>query len=521
MRLHDYLIYHASVRPGGEFAVQGDRRLTYAEGAAGAHRVANALVAAGLEDGDRIAILSKNSIEYVLLYFGASEAGVVPVPLNYRLAPPEWRYIIEDAGARLVIAAAEFTEGVDGVRDGLSADAFWAIGAEGTAGWEDFAACTAAQPATPPDRLIMPSHDAYQMYTSGTTGRPRGAVLTHHAVSSNIAQMMTAALGIEPDRRSLIVAPMYHAAAGIIAFSTVASGGSLYLQEDFVPTEAVRALDEEGIALTLLVPAMIQACLVAVPDIAAREFRDLRTVAYGASPIAGETLRAAARAFKCDLVQGYGMTEATAVITLLSAEDHERALRDEPGLLLAAGKPVLGTELRIVDEDDQPLPAGAVGEIVARGPQLMRGYWELPDESAEALRGGWLHTGDAGRLDEAGYLYIQDRVKDMIVSGGENVYPNTVEQVLFEHPAVADVAVIGVPDDQWGETVKAIVVLRPEAGATEAELIRFCEGRLGGFERPHSIDFVDALPRNPSGKVLKRELREPYWVGQVRRVSGV
>jgi acyl-CoA synthetase (AMP-forming)/AMP-acid ligase II len=266
---------------------------------------------------------------------------------------------------------------------------------------------------------------------------------------------------------------------------------------------------------------MIQALLVMVPDVAERKYEQLRQITYGASPIAEQTLRRAMEVFKCDFAQGYGMTETTAVLTYLFPEDHKRAVREEPGLLLSAGRPVVGTDVRVVDDDDQPVPTGEIGEIIARGPQLMRGYWNLADESAHALRGGWMHTGDAGTMDERGYIYIQDRVKDMIVSGGENVYPRVVEDVLFQHPAIADAAVIGVPDEQWGETVKAVVVLKEGASATDEEIIDFCRGRLGGFERPRSVDFIAVLPRNPSGKVLKRELREPYWKGHGRRVAGV
>jgi acyl-CoA synthetase (AMP-forming)/AMP-acid ligase II len=294
----------------------------------------------------------------------------------------------------------------------------------------------------------------------------------------------------------------------------------LYIQGDFMPAEVVRALHEERIVYATLVPAMIQACLVTVPHVAESHYPDLRLIGYGASPIAEQTLRRAIEVFKCDFVQAYGMTETTAVLTCLSPADHQRALTEKPALLLSAGRPVIGTEVCVVDEHDRPLPHGTIGEIIARGPQLMRGYWNRPEESAAALRGGWMHSGDAGIIDDEGYVYIQDRVKDMLVSGGENIYPRVVEEVLFQHPAIADAAVIGVPDAQWGETVKAIVVLRQGARATGEEIIDFCRSKLGGFERPRSVDFVEALPRNPSGKVLKRVLREPYWVGHQRHVGG-
>jgi fatty-acyl-CoA synthase len=304
-----------------------------------------------------------------------------------------------------------------------------------------------------------------------------------------------------------------------MTFSTLWFGGSMWIEEDFHPLHAVRAMSEERIGRALLVPAMIQACLVMVPDVAQRKYDALRYIVYGASPISEATLRQAMEVFGCEFLQGYGMTETTAAVTYLLPSDHHRALRDKPELLLSAGRAMVGTEVRVVDANDQDVPLGEVGEVIARGPQMMRGYWNLEEASREALRGGWMHTGDAGRMDAEGYLYISDRVKDMIVSGGENVYPREVEEVLFQHAAIADVAVIGVPDEKWGETVKAIVVVRDGAAVSAEEVLAHCHGKLAGYKRPRSVDFVAALPRNPSGKVLKRELREPYWVGHTRRVS--
>ena len=518
MRLHDYLEYWARVRPEAAFAVMGDQRLSYAEADAGANRIANALVASGLEVGDRVAFLGQNSLEYVLFYYGCSKSGVVPVPLNYRLAPPEWQFIVADAGAKLLIAAGDFAAAIDGVRDELPSVKTWLALGDAPRGWDDWEGFLGSAPTTRPDREIDDECELYQMYTSGTTGRPKGAVLLQRAVCANLEQV-SKQFAITPGERSLIVAPLYHAAAGICTFATVASGGSLFVQEEFAPAAVVDALANEDISVALLVPAMIQFCLVAVPDVAERDYATLRLIIYGASAIAEQTLRDAVDAFGCDFIQAYGMTETTAVVTNLTPADHQRALCEKPELLLSAGRPVLATRIRVVDEDGEDVPVGEIGEILIHGPQLMRGYWKRDEANAEALRDGWMHTGDAGVLDEEGYLYVQDRVKDMIISGGENIYPREIEDVLYLHQQVAEAAVIGVPDEQWGESVKAVVVLKEGGDASAAELMEFCAGRLGGYKRPRSVDFIEALPRNLSGKVLKKDLREPYWQGKKRRVN--
>jgi acyl-CoA synthetase (AMP-forming)/AMP-acid ligase II len=521
MRLHDFLDYQARERSEAEFAIHGNRRITYGEALAETNRLANAFVSAGLQIGDRIVVLSKNSIEYILLYFAAAKAGVVPVPLNYRLTPAEWSYISNDSGAKLLLAGDEYTQAIGSIRSELkTVERFVAFDGPGASGWDDYHNWVDGQPTTPPDRLITPDYDLYQMYTSGTTGQPKGAVITHRAATWHTAQIALAH-DIHPGERVLVVAPVFHAAgASAAAFPCVYGGGCLYIQTDFKPVEVVRALSEERIGLAVFVPAMIQICLTEVPDVAQRRYDSLRLMHYGASPIAEQTLRRAMQVFQCDFSQGYGMTEMTAGISYLSSAAHRRALAEKPDLLLAAGRPLLGTEVRVVDPNDIPLPNGTIGEIIARGPQLMRGYWNQPEATAVTLRGGWMHTGDAGVLDDEGFLYIQDRIKDMIVSGGENVYPRAVEEILYQHPAIAEAAVIGVPDERWGETVKAVVVLGQGMTATAEEIIDFCRGKVAGFARPRSVDFIEALPRTPSGKVLKRVLREPYWAGQQRRVAG-
>jgi len=521
MRIYDYLDFFARETPDNDFALCAGGRLTYGEAAAETNRIAQALVADGIRPGERIAVLAKNCTEFVLLYHGAAKAGAVPVPLNYRLAPPEWKFLLEDSRARLVLARGEFVAAVDPLRAELPEVRRWvAIGATPPAGWQGWGDWLAPHPGSPAAVDVHDDADVYQMYTSGTTGRPKGAVLAHRAVMSNVLQIgCLPPVRLQPGDRYLIVAPVYHAAAAIASLFAVSQGATMVIHEDFVPGEVVRSLAEDRIAGTTLVPAMIQACLVMVPDVAKRSYDHLRYVIYGASPISAETLRRAMEVFGCRFVQGFGMTETTAALTILLPEDHERALREKPELLLSAGRPLPGTEVRVVGDDDQPLPHGTIGEIIGRGPQLMRGYWNMPEASAEALRGGWMHTGDAGVLDAEGFLYIQDRVKDMIVSGGENVYPREIENVLFQHPAVADAAVIGIPDEKWGEIAHAVVVLRDGQSATADELVAHCRSQLGGFKVPRSAHFVPALPRNPSGKVLKRELREPFWQGRSRRVG--
>ena len=516
MRLHDFFEYNARTRPQHPCMVDGERRLSYGEVRGEMNRLVNALRAAGLEPGDRFAYLSRNSADMAIAFLAASKSGCVALPLNWRLAPVEWRRIIVQAGARLVIAQAEFAPAFDQARAD-SPSAFYLIG-EGRRGWNDYRAWVGAQPDRAEGTRTGDDMPLYQMYTSGTTGEPKGAVLPQRSVLSNSIQTLAVF-----DRRfcaadrTLIVMPMFHAGASSFVIGTLVAGATMVIHRDF----NARALVDElaaGITIVNLVPAMIQMALL-VPDVAQRDYSRLHTMIYGASPIAEETLRQALQVFRCQFYQGYGQTEASACLTFLNNDDHARALRDKPELLLSAGRPIAGTEIRIVDGDGRDLPAGEVGEVIARGPQLMQGYWDKPAETAATLAGGWLRTGDAGRLDDEGYLYICDRVKDMIISGGENIYPREIENVLFEHAAVADAAVIGIPDAKYGETVLAVVVRRAGTEVSADDIVAHCRRSLGGYKLPRRVEFVATLPRNPSGKVLKKELRMPYWQNQKRNVS--
>jgi fatty-acyl-CoA synthase len=519
MLLHELFEYHARENPHGGGIRCGASEHTYAELEALANRLARALLAAGIAPGDRIAILSRNRAEVVVAYLGAAKAGAVLVPMNYRLAPPEWKFILEDSEARLLIAAGDLVAAVTPVADAVPAlEVRVAIEARSPRGWCEWDDWLAAQPDSRPRLGIDGATPLFQMYTSGTTGRPKGAVLNHHQALCNILQLQLALdFGFLRGDRVLVVPPLYHIAGTQLSLGALVTGGNVLLHETFVAEEVVRALSEEAIQRVTLVPVMIQACLE-VPGVAERRYPKLRAILYGAAPIAVDVLRRAMETFHCDFAQGFGMTE-TGTTAVLTAADHRRAVTSRPELLQSCGRPMPGTLLRIVDAEGNDVPVGTVGEIVVRGPQVMSGYWNRPEANAEALRGRWMHTGDAGAFDSEGYLYLHDRLKDMIVTGGENVYSLEVERVLREHLAIADAAVFGVPDPKWGESVMAVVVARAGERLDPEEVRRFCRERLAGYKVPRRIVLVDEVPRNASGKVLKSALREPYRKGQTRSVS--
>jgi long-chain acyl-CoA synthetase len=305
--------------------------------------------------------------------------------------------------------------------------------------------------------------------------------------------------------------PLYHIGGCGWALAALTCGATAVVMREVIPPELLKVMVEQRVETAFLVPAVLL-FMTQIPGVDQAEFSALKNVVYGASPISQDILRRSIETFGCRFTQVYGLTESTGAITALRHEDHAG------DRLLSCGRASFGNEIKAVDPTGQEVPSGEIGEIVYSGIGVMAGYWRRPQETEDAIRDGWLHTGDAGSIDEDGFIYIRDRIKDMIVSGGENIYPAELESVLAEHPAVADVAVIGVPDDRWGETVKAIVVRAGGATLGEEELISWSRERLAGYKRPRSVDFVDSIPRNPSGKILKRELREPYWTGLARRV---
>jgi len=507
----DVTRHHARNRPDRVAIHYEGQRLTYAELDRRANQVANGLIAEGLGSQARIAILAKNSPAFFELWFGGAKADVVLVPVNFRLAPPEVAYVVGDAGAEILFVGAEFYPVVERIAHELkSIRRIIALDGKHPS-WTDYSAWLGAQSASDPLLPISPGHCAIQMYTSGTTGHPKGAQLSH----ASLLVLSHGALGEWHENDvNLVCMPLFHIGGSGWALLGFLRGIDTVLTRDPDPAAILRLIPEYRITKAFVVPALLL-FMLQNPQCKTTDFSSLELIVYGASPAPIDLVRNARKVFGCDLAQVYGLTETTGAITYLPPEDHDEKSGER---LKSCGKPLAGIEIRVVDAAGKDVPTGEVGEIVTRSPQNMLGYWNQPEATGRAIRSEWFHTGDAGYLDKDGYIYIYDRVKDMIISGGENIYPAEVESALFAHPAVADVAVIGIPDEKWGEAVKAIVVKKPGAQVAPEELIEFARERIAHYKAPRTVDFVDALPRTPTGKILKRELRKPFWTGQERQV---
>jgi long-chain acyl-CoA synthetase len=508
---------HANERGDRPVLTYGPRTITYSEMYARASRVAQGLRSEGVGSQDHVAFLDKNGPEYFEVLFGGGLANAVNVAVNWRLAPREMAYAINDAEARVLFVGAEFFPHLAQIESALTTvRKIVALGEHPR--HEGYETWLGRQAARDPNVISAPADVAMQIYTSGTTGLPKGAMLTN-ANLGTLIPCVSPPWGFDPTSVNIVAMPLFHIGGSGWALVGMWHGCHSILFREFDPAAVLAAIPRHRITNALFVPAMLQ-FLSAVPGAADGDYSSLRNIVYGASPITNDVLLRAMKVFRCDFIQVYGLTESTGAITQLDAKDHDPQ-GPRARLLRSAGKPYPWVEMRIVDPDTgRDCPGGAVGELWTRSVQNMKGYWNKSEESARVLTpDGWLKTGDAGYLDEEGYIFLTDRVKDMIVSGGENVYPVEVENALAEHPAIADVGVIGVPDAKWGETVKAIVVPAPGMSPTALEIIAFARERLARYKCPTSVDFVETLPRNPSGKILKRVLREPYWAGHERRIN--
>lgn len=447
----------------------------------------------GLQPGDRVAILDKNCPEYLELVFALDKAGVVAAPLNWRLTPHEVKSIIDDIKPALLVAGAEFRD--HGLAAGIKTLTF----AELPRGGED--------PHRDVDGAV-----STQFCTSGTTGLPKGAMLTGINMLNTGLCLALEMPEMREGGKSLVCMPLFHTGGTGWAIWSMQEGMTLVLVREIDPPKLLDVIVQQKVEAALLVPA-VMLFLTELPQARNADFSALKHITYGTAPIAPDLLKRCIDIFKCKLCQIYGLTETTGPFTCLPFEHHKGEK------LLSCGRPMFGGRARIVGANNEELPAGEIGEICYQGESLMAGYWARPEATAEAMRGGWFHSGDAGYMDEEGFIFVKDRIKDMIVSGSENVYPAEIEAVLAGHTDIVECAVIGIPDKKWGEAVKAVVVKRANSTLTEAVLIEWMRDKVAGYKRPRSIDFIDKLPRNASGKLLKRTLREPYWQGMERRVN--
>lgn len=506
----DFLSFWAKDRPD-RVALEGDDlTFTYAELEDATARVASALTALGIRKGERIAWFGKNSATYFTLFFGAARAGVVMVPVGWRLAEPEAAFIIDNAEAKLLFLGEGFEAcaATLGQRPGLSG---CYSAAEAQAAF--ITAPRGAFETSGPDEAIL------QLYTSGTTGNPKGAVLSNR----NLFGLRKAGLENPPphslwdeDEAVLVAMPCAHIGGTGLGIVALAAGLPGIVLSEFDPVRVFDAVENRGVTRFFIVPAAL-AMLLNHPDCAKTDFSRIKYIMYGASPIPLDLLRECIAMFGAEFTQNYGMTETTGTICVLPPEDHSVEGNQR---MRSAGKPLPGVEVVIRGRDGSILPQGEIGEIVTRSSSNMLGYWKLPEATASTMDAdGWIATGDVGYLDEDGYVYMFDRAKDMIITGGENVYPAEVESAIYGHPDVLEVAVIGVPDEKWGEAVKAFCVPKPGHAIDANSIIEWSRSRIAGFKVPKSVDTIDALPRNPSGKILRRQLREPYWEGRERQIN--
>jgi long-chain acyl-CoA synthetase len=499
--------------------LDGDQPYSWREFEVRNQRLASGFSRLGLVKGQRVAILMLNRFQYLELYYAIMRAGGVVVPLNTRYAPAEIAYVLEDSEASFLICDANCTPLLEKVRPEISGvkHYIWVGEGQPPAGFSSY------------EQLIQSGVDGERFqevelededlaglfYTGGTTGKAKGVMLTHRNLASNALHTLSIRK-VEPGDIWFHVAPMFHLADLSSTFAYTQSGGGHAFLPHFEARRVLETIQRYRITDTTLVPTMIN-LILQVPDLESYDLTSLRTIGYGAAAMPVELLRQAMQRLNCDFRQGYGQTEASPLVTSLSEKDHREALAASRGSpqarrLASCGRPIIGVEVRVVDDQYRDVKPGEIGEIIVRGSNVMKGYWKLPNETAEALRDGWLHTGDMATIDEEFYIFIVDRRKDMIISGGENIFSLEVENAIYTHPAVLEAAVVGVPDEKWGERVHAVVVVKPGMSLSSEELVQACRRQIAGYKVPRSVEFVENLPKSGAGKILKRNLRQKYLI---------
>ena len=516
----DVIYRNALLYPDQEAFVYKSKRITFSEYNARINSLIHALQAMGVKKGDVIGILSYNCLEYADFYGAAWKGGFIASPFNFRLQADELDYLINYSEANTLFVGTELVDVVGSLRSRLSRVKNF-ISLEGTApDMTSHDTLLADYSREEPDVQVEENDPMAIIYTSGTTGVPRGSLYDHQAFI-DVAKNLVIEMGLLPGEKHIQINPLFHIGGlhQFRAFLFMACCNVIMSQRSFDAAATLKTIQDEKATDISIVPTHLVAML-AVPGLEEYNLSNLKRMWYAASPMPLEVLKKGLETWGPIFAQGYGQTETGPEITDLPRKDHEVINKspEDHKILASAGRPSIGVHVRIVDTQNNDVNPGELGEIIVQSKHLMLEYWHKPDDSREAKIDGWVYTGDVGYYDEKGYVYIIDRRKDMIVSGGENIYPREVEEVIYRHPAVSEVAVIGIPDSYWVEKVHAVVTLKQGKSVTSDELIDFCKKNMARFKAPKSVEFVDTLPKNPSGKILKKEIREKYWQGQSRRV---
>lgn len=518
MLMSDIPRRNAKLYPEQMAIIENDVRINFDQLNKRINRLANAFLGLGLKRDDKVAVLYHNGYQYIELYFASAKAGIPIVPLNYRFLGKELSYIMNDSEAKAIFFGEKYFQVIEQIRKEIvDVDHFICIDKylKNVKNYEEL--IKMASDSDP--NIPVGEADVFIVgYTGGTTGLPKGVMTTHRNIITSCYNFCLDEIHLHPGSIFLNIPPLFHAGDAFAMFAFSFVGGTNVIMNSSAPEEILKNIQDHKVTHPLLVPSLML-FILQYPAIKKFDLTSLQCVIYGTAPMPVEPLQQIMKNFGCDFLQVYGATETFVPMSVLLPSDHvvegsEEVIRR----MSSAGREVIGVELRIVDDDDNEVKEGGIGEIIARGNNVMKGYWKLPELSKKTLKNGWYHTGDMGRMDDRKYLYIVDRKKDMIISGGENIYSKEIEDVFFRHPAIADVAVIGVPDDIWGEAVKAFVIKKEGMEVTEAELIEHCKRYLASYKKPKSIEFVMELPRSTAGKVLKKTLREKYWEGRERKV---
>lgn len=526
MILAEILTKALKLFPEKQAVICGKRGWSYREFWDRVHRLSCFFVNLGVRKGDRVAILHPNCHYFLEVYYGVAQIGAISVPMNYRLSPAELSFILNDSESKALIADPAFAAQIDSIRAQIPSIRKWIWTGQGRepvdSRDENYEEALRNGNLIGLPKDAIGDHDIAQIYyTSGTTGRPKGVMLSHKNVSVH-ALATIAELHLSDRDVWIHVAPLFHLADAWATWAITLVGGTHVLLREFDAKAVFETMERERVTITNLIPTMLN-LMVNHPDVKKYDYRSLRALLSGGAPIAPDVVRRIVDTFRCDYIQTYGMTETSPYLTLSLLKNHLKNLPYEDQLRFKSktGREFIAVQLKVVNGSGEEVKPDEkeVGEIIVKGDIVTSGYWKLPEETAKAIKDGWLYTGDMAVIDEEGYVTIVDRRKDMIVTGGENVYSTEVENILYAHPAILECAVIGVPDEKWGEAIKAVVVLKTGEKAGHEEIISFCKERIAHYKAPKSVDFMDVLPKTGSGKIQKKELRDRYWQGYTKKIN--